>query len=132
MAQLMTQTTDPFEQELARQSEVPDQARSAFRISAITAAAMVPFTLYNLYVAWLDPNWQQFAHIGLTGLVGLAGLISAWLSRWGRSGFGIMLHHRDTLVDSSPGSVDYHRTRPGAGVGRSFGNGRIGRGGLTG
>ena len=91
MAQLMTQTTDPFEQELARQSEVPDQARSAFRISAITAAAMVPFTLYNLYVAWLDPNWQQFAHIGLTGLVGLAGLISAWLSRWGRSGFGIML-----------------------------------------
>lgn len=87
MAQLMTQATNPFEQELAKQ----DRARSVFKISIITAAAMVPFTLYNLYVALLDPIWQQFSDVGLTILVGLAGLLSAWLSRRGRSGLGVLL-----------------------------------------
>ncbi|GAB4494633.1 MAG: hypothetical protein OHK0052_00140 [Anaerolineales bacterium] len=79
--------TTPVEPEIAASSF---RYQSAWRTAQISLGVSLLFFAYNLYTASLDPVWQQFSFVGVSGWFVLASSVGLLLIRRNRQVAGIV------------------------------------------
>ncbi len=80
-------------------AEAALQARQAFWAALLMLGAVILYTLIVLWLALQSGGWQLFVHVGVMGALGIVAVVSAALSRRGRSNPAMLLMIGAMLVN---------------------------------